>query len=180
VTEAKTYFERLIQELRSLSGEIDWAHHARVNPDPQVLVEEVLASLPTIHLVNPPVGACYGTRGLAQWRGVSRQAVLHQRKEQSILGFLYHGAFVYPAIQFGPDGRPLPVIRQLLAAATVPLTEAAEVAAWLQTPDPSSGLMPVEVLAVKSTTAGWRPSRSQLTFVTPETFVGRREGIAGE
>jgi hypothetical protein len=106
----------------------------------------MIASLPTVFITDPPVGPCFTTAGLAKWRQVSRQAIFQGRRAGRLLGFKHDGVLVYPDVQFGPDGKPLPAVRELLATAPMPLTDAAAVAEWLRTPIDGSGNTPVEIL----------------------------------
>lgn len=54
---------------------------------------------------------------LAGSRARNRAALANRwRKEGRIFALTHHGQTYYPAFQFGPDGRPLPVIAEVLRA----------------------------------------------------------------
>jgi hypothetical protein len=141
-------------------------------PEPERKIESVaermVSSLPTIFIGDPPVGSCYTTRGLATWRGVTRQAIHQQRRDSRALGFAYGRDILYPAIQFGDAGQTLPAVRDLLAQLTTQLTDAAKIAAWLDTVTPGSGLSPRRLLGTRPTAMigqGVVPYLSQVTLV---------------
>ena len=90
----------------------------------------MVSSLPTEVIDGPPVGACFTARGLAAWRGVTRQALYQQRQAGSILDFAHDRVVAYPAFQFSDSGRTLPVVRDLFTQLLAPLTDAAAVAVW--------------------------------------------------
>lgn len=121
------------------------------HPSIQAIAERMNASLPTVFL-DPPVGPCHTTARLATWQHVSRQAIFQGYHAGRLLGFKYDGALVYPDIQFAPTGKPLPVLRELLAKATTPLSDAGAVAAWLRAPVCDSGSTPLELLEARRAT----------------------------
>lgn len=132
------------------------------------LAEMMVSSLPTEVIDDPPVGACCTARGLAACRGVTRQAVYQQSRAGSILDFTHGRVVVYPAFRFSDTGRPLPVVRDLFAQLLTPLTDAAEVVAWLDTINRRTGRRPRQLLGTSpATTAGERvvPSMTQVTVI---------------
>lgn len=140
----------LIDRLRT----VDWDHVSRSDEDPEAMADRMFASLPTVFITEPAVGACYTTRGLVVWWGVTRQAIYQERRSGRLLGFLYEKGVVYPALQFSDAGRPLLVLRGLLAKLSTTPENADQVAAWLDTVDQASAQSPRELL---SAAAGRQP-----------------------
>ena len=152
--------------------DVNWADVARTYPSVQLLAKKLVASLPTVCIEEPPVGACCTSAGLAAWRGTTRQAVYQSRKTGRILGFAHDGQIGYLGVQFAESGRPLPEMRELLRSTGSELSSAVEVASWLDTMDQNSGTTPREALLAAQTraaTPGRRlPRFADLTVIQPE------------
>lgn len=127
---ATPLLEALIPKLETLAWDCT---RARI-PTIEAVAEMMVASLPTGLITAPAIGPCCTARGLATWRGVSRQAALHLYRAGRTLGFKHDGVLVYPAMQFGATGRALPVMRGLLEKTTVALADAAQVANGFEHP----------------------------------------------
>ena len=118
--------EALVDRLPNLAWERIPESDQGIDPVAKMMV----SSLPTEVIDGPPVGACFTARGLAAWRGVTRQALYQQRQAGSILDFAHDRVVAYPAFQFSDSGRTLPVVRDLFAPLLTPLTDTAAVAVW--------------------------------------------------
>ena len=140
----------LINRLRT----VDWDQVSWSDEGPEAMADRMFASLPTVIITEPAVGACYTTRGLVVWRGATRQAIYQERRSSRLLGFLHGKGVVYPALQFSGTGRPFPEMRALLATLSTPLQNAEQVAAWLNTTDQASAQSPRGLL---SAAAGRQP-----------------------
>ena len=150
------------------------------------VAQKMVASLPSVMIGDPPVGACYTARGLALWRGVTRQAIHQQRRAGRIVDFKHGNTVVYPAFQFSHTGRTLPIVRYLLETHLTAMDDATEIAAWLDTIQSRSGLSPRQMIAVRAdnvvggrATNGSRrlsalyglPELSQVRIVDPEKLT---------
>lgn len=158
----------LLEALADRLPAIAWDRIPESERKIESVAERMVSGLPTIFIGDPPVGSCYTTRGLATWRGVTRQAIHQQRRDGRALGFAYGRDIVYPAIQFGDAGQALPAVRGLLAQLTTPLTDVAKVAVWLDTVNPGSGLSPRQLLGTRPTAIMAQnvvPYLSQVTLV---------------
>ncbi|MBC7593925.1 MAG: hypothetical protein H7288_08325 [Kineosporiaceae bacterium] len=150
------------------------------------VAQKMVASLPSVMIGDPPVGACYTARGLALWRGVTRQAIHQQRRAGRIVGFKHGNTVVYPAFQFSHTGRMLPIVRDMLETHLTALDDATEIAAWLDKIHSRSGLSPRQMIAVRADNAVGRridtgsrrlsavhglPELSQVRIVDPEKLT---------
>ena len=136
----------LIDRLRT----VDWDHVSWSDEGPAAMADRMFASLPTVFITEPAVGACHTTHGLVVWRGATRQAIYQERRSGRLLGFLHGKSVVYPALQFSDAGRPLLVLRGLLAKLSTTPENADQVAAWLDTVDQASAQSPRELLSAAS------------------------------
>lgn len=84
--------------------------------DVDALAERMLAALPTVkHEADALIGPFYDTASLANWRGVTRQAIHKATQKRDLIGLkIGDGTRVFPAFQFGRSGQPLPHLRQVL------------------------------------------------------------------
>ena len=160
----------LLQALVDRLPNLAWERIPESDQGIEPVAKMMISSLPTAFIDDPPMGACYTARGLAAWRGMTRQAVHQQRRAGRILGFTHGREVVYPAFQFSDIGRTLPVVRDLFAQFLTLLTDAAEVAAsaWLDTINRRSGRGPRQLLGTSpATTVGERvvPSLTQVAVI---------------
>jgi hypothetical protein len=144
--EPVTLKEQFLVELARHIADIDVDALLLTHPDVDAIAKRMIASLPNKAINEPPVGACFTTSRLATWRNVTRQAIFQGRRAGRIFGFLYEGSWLYPDVQFGPTGSPLPVVRGLLAAVECPLTDAKAVANWLDTRTNGTSRSPRDIL----------------------------------
>lgn len=157
----------LIDRLRT----VDWDHVSWSEDGPEAMADRMLASLPTVFINDPAVGACYTTRGLAMWRGSTRQAIYQERRSGRLLGFLHGKKVVYLALQFSDSGRPLLDLRLLLAKLNAPPEDAEDVAAWLDAVDRRSGQSPRKLLtaaANRRPDSNGIPQLSQVRIINPK------------
>jgi len=86
------------------------------------------------------VGRMLSSREATELLGVSRQAV-HERTQRGSLLALRgsDGSVLYPAFQFGPNGRPLVGIAEALRPLTPVVESAYTIAAWFTSPEPELG-----------------------------------------
>jgi hypothetical protein len=160
-SEAETIKDQFLWALAESLLNVDVDYLLTSHDSIQAIADRMIASLPTVFL--DPVGPCHTTARLATWQGVSRQAIFRGHRTGRLFGLKHKGALVYPDIQFGPTGRPLPAVHELLATATAPLTDAVQVAAWLRTPGGESGSTPLEILeASRNSDAADRLRRPEL------------------
>lgn len=84
--------------------------------DVDALAERMLAALPTVkHETDALIGPFYDTASLANWRGVTRQAIHKATQKRDLIGLkIGDGTRVFPAFQFGRTGTPLPHLRDVL------------------------------------------------------------------
>ncbi|MET4706097.1 hypothetical protein [Frigoribacterium sp. UYMn621] len=136
----------LIDRLRT----VNWDHVSWSEECPEAMADRMFASLPTVFINDPAVGACFTTRGLVMWRGSTRQAIYQERRSGRLLGFLHGKKIVYPALQFSNTGRPLLELRTLLAKLRMPPENADQAANWLDTVDPTSEESPRALLTAAS------------------------------
>jgi len=163
----------LINRLRT----VDWDQVSWSDEGPEAMADRMFASLPTVIITEPAVGACYTTRGLVVWRGATRQAISHERRSGRLLGFLHGKGVVYPALQFSGTGRLFPEMRALLATLGDVPTDAGQAAAWLDTVDHTSGRSPRELLcaaAGRQADSNRLPELSQVRIVNPEKLTSQR------
>ena len=135
----------LIRALLDRLRTVDWDHVSWSDEGPAAMADRMFASLPTVFITEPAVGACYTTHGLVVWRGATRQAIYQERRSGRLLGFLHGKSVVYPALQFSGTGRLFPEMRALLATLGDVPTDAGQAAAWLDTVDHTSGRSPREL-----------------------------------
>lgn len=114
----------------------------------EVIASRMIASLLTVFIHEPAVGAC--TRGLAVWRGMTRQVIYQERRPGRILGFLCAKPVVPGAPVQGYRGRPLSELRALLEKLRHLPEDADQASVWLDTVDLTSGQSPREVLSAAS------------------------------
>ena len=81
--------EALVDRLPNLA----WERIPESDQGIEPVAKMMVSSLPTEVIDDPPVGSCSTARGLAAWRGVTRQAPHLQRQAGSILDFR-HGRVV--------------------------------------------------------------------------------------
>lgn len=159
----------LIDRLRT----VDWDQVSWTEEAPEVMADRMFASLPTVFISEPAVGACYTTRGLVVWRGVTRQAIYQERRSGRLLGFLHGKRVVYPALQFSDTGRPLRELSALLAKLHTPPDDADQAAAWLDTVDHPSGQSRRKLLTAAArckADAKGLPELSQVRIVNADTL----------
>lgn len=88
----------------------------------------------TGHPTAELVGACYDAAGLARWLGMSTQAV--EQNPNLLACRTAAGRWVYPALQFDAERRPLPCLAELVAILTGPDdTRRWRAARWLAAPN---------------------------------------------
>ena len=133
----------LVRALLDRLQTVDWDHVSWSDEGPAAMADRMYASLPTVFITEPAVGACYTTRGLVVWRGATRQSIYQECRSGRLLGFLHGKGVVYPALQFRGTGRLCPEMRALLATLSTPLQNAEQVVAWLNTTDQASAQSPV-------------------------------------
>jgi hypothetical protein len=166
----------LVRALIDRLWTVDWDHVSWSDGAPEAMADRMFASLPTVFINEPAVGACYTTRGLVVWRGATRQALYQERRSGRLLGFLHGKGLVYPALQFGDTGRPFPEMRALLATLGDVPTDAGQAAAWLDTVDHASGQSPRELLSAASSRqadANGLPELSQVRIVNLEKLKSK-------
>ncbi len=147
---------------------IAWDRIPESDQSIESVAEKMISSLPTESIDDPPVVARYTAPGLTAWRGVTRQTVHQQRRAGNILGFTHGRVVVYPAIQFSAIGRTVPVVRDLFAQLPTPLTDAAEVAVWLDTMSPTTGRSQRQLLGTgpaSEVRERGAPSLTQVTII---------------
>ena len=136
----------------------------------EAIASRMLSSLPDIVISEPPIGACYTTRCLADWKQVSRQAIVAQRQRGRIVGLLHGGRLVYPAVQFDYCGQMRPAFDALLDGVDRVQMSPPEFAKWLHHAHPETGRTPSEILATTPNSPmsrGELPRRSDLTVIQP-------------
>lgn len=109
--------------------------------------EELLRGAAARQAMIQEAGGCYSPGEVARLLGVAPQAVQQRRRRGTLLGVpLSRGEWGFPACQFGPDGRVLPGVPEVLAAFgdTDPWT----ILSVLVSPDaPEGGSRPIDRLA---------------------------------
>lgn len=86
------------------------------------------------------VGPTLSSRAVAELLGVSRQAV-HERTQRGSLLALRgsDGSMLYPAFQFGSNGRPLAGVAEAVRTLTPAVETRYTIAAWFTSPEPELG-----------------------------------------
>lgn len=117
-------------------------------PTADAVVDRMLANLPTVNILDQKIGPFYDTAGLCAWKNVSRQAIHRQMSKRKILGLkTADNELIYPAWQFGTDGRPLPNLDVVLNSMDPNGVDLWGDALWLRTPaEQLGGLSPAELL----------------------------------
>ena len=112
---------------------------AEIFDDVESIARAMAAALPTIHISDRLVGPFYDTTGLAQWRGVSRQAINKAVAAGTVIACQRDGGqWVYPTWQFTDTRTVHPHLITLwstLRGAADPWT----CAIWLRSPQPQLG-----------------------------------------
>jgi len=138
----------------------------------EAIASRMLMSLPDLVISEPPIGPCYTTRALAEWKQVSRQAVGAQRRRGAIVGLHHAGRLIYPALQFDHRGQMQPALEALLDGIDRVHLSSAEFADWLHRTNSETGRTPSEQLAENlnsPSSRGQVPRRSDLTVIQPPT-----------
>jgi hypothetical protein len=145
-SEAETIKDQFLWALAESLDTIEIEYLVTTHDTIQAITDRMVASIPTVFL-DLPIGPCHTTARLATWQGVSRQAIFQSHRAGHLLGFKHDGGLlVYPDLQFGATGRPLHAVRELLATATTPLTDAVQVAGWFRSPVDQLASTPLEIL----------------------------------
>jgi hypothetical protein len=142
----------------------------------EAIASRMLSSLPDVVISEPRIGACYTTKALADWKQVSRQAIVAQRQRGRIIGLLHAGHRVYPAVQFDHYGKMRPAFEALLEGVDRIQMSPADFSDWLHRPQPETGQTPSEQLAQNSNSLSSRgqiPRRSNLTIIQPPAHEER-------
>lgn len=84
--------------------------------DVDALADRMVAALPAVkHEADELIGPFYDAASLANWRGVTRQAISKASTKGDLLGLkIGDGSRIFPSFQFGPSGAPLPRLREVL------------------------------------------------------------------
>lgn len=109
--------------------------------DVEVIARSMTAALPTIHIdgYGQIVGPFYDTTGLAQWRGVSRQAINKAARAQAVIACrLVGGKWVYPTWQFTDSRTTHPDLATLWATLRA-AGDSWTCAIWLRNPQTDLG-----------------------------------------
>lgn len=112
------------------------------------VVSRMLAAIPTVTIEGFTHGPLYTSAGLAEWRGVSRQAIYQARRAGRIIGVKHGNRVLYPWFQFGQRGELLPGLREILPVLTSQGFDDWEMIDWLASPAADlSGDTPLRRLA---------------------------------
>ena len=96
----------------------------------KLVIDRVLAAIPSVDLRDEAIGPFYDTSGLRTWLGLSRQRLAQLVKERKLLGLQSEDAkWLYPSFQFGPAGELLPRLNDVMSILS-PMTEMT-IALWL-------------------------------------------------
>jgi hypothetical protein len=103
--------------------------------DVEELAERMMAALPTVHVLDQPLGPFYDTTGLVAWLGISRQALFDRVRRGTVLACrTADGHLVYPSLQFGRNGVVRPGVVEAVGAFSRRGVDGWSVGAWLTTP----------------------------------------------
>jgi hypothetical protein len=103
--------------------------------DVEELADRMMAALPSVHLLDRPLGPFYDTAGLVSWLGISRQALFDRVRRGTVLACrTADGHLVYPSLQFGRNGVVRPGVLEAVGAFTRHGVDGWSVGAWLTTP----------------------------------------------
>jgi hypothetical protein len=84
------------------------------------------------------VGPVFTAAGLAEWKGVSKEALRKAQKAGRLLGFKSRdGVLLYPQFQFNEYGDYLPALKDVLAVIDPHRVDDGSSAVWLNRPYPS-------------------------------------------
>lgn len=135
------------------------------------VVSRMLAAIPTVTIEGFPHGPLYTTAGLAQWRGVSRQAIHQARRAGRIVGVKHGNRVLYPWFQFGRRGEMLPGLREILPLLAAQGLNDREMIDWLASLSADlSGDTPIRRLAQRDISPVLGAARSAETG--PSTSSG--------
>jgi hypothetical protein len=116
------------EELRAQGRELEVG-------DVEELADRMMAALPTVHVLDQPLGPFYDTSGLVAWLGISRQALFDRVRRGTVLACrTADGHLVYPSLQFGRHGTVRPGVLEAVGAFGRQGTDGWSVGAWLTTP----------------------------------------------
>ena len=124
--------------------------------DVEELADRMMAALPTVHLLDRPLGPFYDTTGLVAWLGISRQALFDRVRRGTVLACrTSDGHLLYPSLQFGRTGTVRPGVQEAVGAFTRRDVDGWSIGAWLTTAsDVFDGHSAVDYLVVhRSSTA---------------------------
>jgi hypothetical protein len=124
----------------AVAARLDEAERSGLTPgdlgDPQTLARRAAAIIPVRHPVNRVVEPVYDTAGVADWLGISRQAVHKAARTGRMLGCLTADRrTVFPVWQFADDGTLVKHLREVLAALGA-VRDPWRAALWLAAPAP--------------------------------------------
>ena len=103
--------------------------------DVEELADRMMAALPSVHVLDQPLGPFYDTTGLVAWLGISRQALFDRVRRGTVLACrTADGHLVYPSLQFGRTGVVRPGVLEAVGAFTRRGVDGWSVGAWLTTP----------------------------------------------
>lgn len=92
------------------------------------------------HAAAQAVGPVFTAAGLAQWKGVSKEALRKAQKAGRLLGFKSaDGVLLYPQFQLNEYGEYLPHLKEVLAVIDPNRVDDGGSAVWLNRPFPSLG-----------------------------------------
>jgi hypothetical protein len=123
--------------------------------DVEELAERMMAALPTVHVLDQPLGPFYDTAGLVAWLGISRQALFDRVRRGTVLACrTADGHLVYPSLQFGRTGVVRPGVQEAVGAFTRHGVDGWAIGAWLTTASPVfDGHSAVDYLVVHRSSA---------------------------
>src|SRR5689334_432042 len=103
--------------------------------DVEDLADRMMAALPSVHVLDQPLGPFYDTTGLVAWLGISRQALFDRVRRGTVLACrTSDGHLVYPSLQFGRTGQVRPGVVEAVGAFTRAGVDGWATGAWLTTP----------------------------------------------
>lgn len=99
------------------------------------LAARMVAALPSVHPYDTSFGPFYDTAGLAQWLGVSRQALADRVRRGTLLACrTAEGHLLYPLLQFGRGGEVRPGVVDAVGILARAGADGWTIASWLTTP----------------------------------------------
>src|SRR5690349_926464 len=103
--------------------------------DVEELADRMMAALPSVHVLDRPLGPFYDTTGLVAWLGISRQALFDRVRRGTVLACrTADGHLVYPSLQFGRNGAVRPGVQDAVGAFVRKGADGWSIGAWLTTP----------------------------------------------